>query len=102
MLASLFKASNAIATQEIEQGEDPKTVLCILFKQGKCNKGDKCKFSHDMSLDGKTAQKSIYEDDRLKKGWIPTTDVICKHFMDSVEKELYGWRWVCPNAGDEC
>ena len=31
-----------------------------------------------------------------------TTEVICKHFIDAVEKDLYGWRWECPNNGDKC
>ena len=30
------------------------------------------------------------------------TDIICKYFLDAVEKSLYGWFWVCPNGGDQC
>jgi hypothetical protein len=30
------------------------------------------------------------------------TDIICKFFLDAVEKGLYGWFWVCPNGGDTC
>jgi len=30
------------------------------------------------------------------------TDIICKFFLDAVEKSLYGWFWVCPNGGDSC
>jgi len=30
------------------------------------------------------------------------TDIICKYFLDAVEKGLYGWFWVCPNGGDTC
>ena len=30
------------------------------------------------------------------------TDIICKFFLDAVEKSLYGWFWVCPNGGDQC
>lgn len=30
------------------------------------------------------------------------TDIICKYFLDAVEKNLYGWFWVCPNGGDSC
>ena len=29
------------------------------------------------------------------------TDKICKHFIEAVEKKVYGWLWVCPN-GHEC
>ncbi len=27
---------------------------------------------------------------------------VCKYFLDAVEKEVYGWFWVCPNGGDTC
>eukprot|EP01066_Platyproteum_vivax_P012645 Platyproteum_vivax@DN5741_c0_g1_i1.p1 len=30
-----------------------------------------------------------------------STDIICKHFLDAVEKRLYGWFWSCPN-GELC
>ncbi|KAI8031971.1 Zinc finger CCCH domain-containing protein 11 [Camellia lanceoleosa] len=28
--------------------------------------------------------------------------MVCKHFLDVVEKKQYGWFWVCPNGGKEC
>ncbi|EPR60241.1 putative zinc finger (C-x8-C-x5-C-x3-H)-2 [Toxoplasma gondii GT1] len=30
------------------------------------------------------------------------TEIICKHFLDAVEKRQYGWFWTCPNGGDAC
>ena len=30
------------------------------------------------------------------------TDIICKHFLDAVERRQYGWFWECPNGGDKC
>ncbi len=30
------------------------------------------------------------------------TDIICKHFLEAVEKRQYGWFWVCPNGGKDC
>lgn len=27
-----------------------------------------------------------------------TTDIVCKFFLDAVEKRLYGWFWTCPNG----
>ncbi len=27
---------------------------------------------------------------------------ICKYFLEALDKELYGWFWVCPNGGDGC
>ena len=54
-------------------GADPKSVVCAFFKQGQCSKGDKCKFSHDITLDRKGEKRSIYVDardaeDDLKNG----------------------------------
>lgn len=28
------------------------------------------------------------------------TQIICKFFLDAVEKKQYGWFWKCPNGGD--
>lgn len=84
-------------------GEDPKSVLCAFFKAGACEKGKKCKFSHDLTLDGKAAKIDIYSDPRDKNGKDPQrTDKICEHFLDAVEKNLYGWLWECPNGGEKC
>ncbi|KAF1316804.1 zinc finger protein, partial [Globisporangium splendens] len=30
------------------------------------------------------------------------TDIVCKHFLDAIERSLYGWFWVCPNGGASC
>lgn len=29
------------------------------------------------------------------------TEIVCKFFLEAVEKRLYGWFWQCPN-GKEC
>jgi hypothetical protein len=84
-------------------GEDSKSVLCAFFKAGSCEKGKKCKYSHDMTLDGKSAKIDIYTDPRDRNGKDPTrTDIICQNFLDAVEKNLYGWLWECPNGNDKC
>ena len=37
---------------EIEDEEDdPKNTVCPYFKQGLCNRGKKCIYSHDLALD---------------------------------------------------
>ena len=45
-------------------GVDPKTVLCQYFKAGNCEKGKKCKFSHDLDVGRKQQKKSLYTDTR--------------------------------------
>jgi len=60
-LNSLFRP---VQTQKVSSGADPKSVLCIFYRQGQCTKGDKCKFSHDLSLEQKSEKKSVYIDSR--------------------------------------
>lgn len=120
-LALLFKP---VQTQKIEKGVDPKSVVCAFFKQGQCGKGDRCKFSHDLTVERKVEKRSLYvdmrdgeedtmdtwNDEKLKQvvdqkhgneKRLPTTDIICKFFIDAVEKSRYGWFWECPN-GETC
>jgi len=109
--------------QTVQKGADPSTVVCAYFKQGTCTKGNKCKFSHDMSLDAKCAKRSIYQDTRdeeneTNENWLEAdlqdviskkhgtettnqTRIICKHFLDAVESYKYGWFWKCVN-GESC
>lgn len=45
----------------------------------------------------------LYKDPRMGGPNFPEETIItCKHFLDAVENELYGWRWVCPNNGVQC
>ncbi|XP_063976329.1 zinc finger CCCH domain-containing protein 15 homolog [Diachasmimorpha longicaudata] len=122
-LALLFKP---VQSQKVEKGTDPKSVVCVLFKRGQCTKGDKCKFSHDLTIERKAEKRSLYcdmrnddkETDTMDKwdeeklaavvekkhgsgGNRPTTDIICKHFLAAVEQSKYGWFWECP-SGQKC
>lgn len=115
-----------VTTQKVAKGVDPKSVLCAFFKQGQCTKGDKCKFSHDLKVEKRAEKKSVYVDMRDEKdggmeNWDeqtlrdavekkhgatnktkPPTDIICKFFIEALEKEKYGWFWECPNGGVKC
>ena len=58
-------------------GADPKSVVCAFFKQGQCTKGDKCKFSHDLTLERKCEKQSIYidaKDEELEKDTMDNWD----------------------------
>ncbi|KAF4549151.1 putative translation machinery-associated protein 46 [Elsinoe fawcettii] len=124
--AELFKP---VQVQKVPFGVDPKTVVCQFFKKGACEKGKKCKFSHDLDVARKTEKKNLYSDMRdgeeedekkkddmadwdeeklrnvvLSKHGNPktTTDKVCKYFIEAVENGKYGWFWTCPNGGDKC
>lgn len=64
LLSTLFKSVSAIQQMVLKEGEDAKSVLCAYFKAGVCEKGKKCKYSHDLELEGKSAKIDIYTDPR--------------------------------------
>lgn len=122
-LNELFKV--AISQPKVPLGVDPKSILCEFFKAGQCAKGFKCKFSHDLNVQRKGEKIDIFSDKRDEDGketmddWDQETlekvvasksqeynknkptDIVCKYFLDAVEKKQYGWFWACPN-GKEC
>ena len=120
-LNSLYKQVSAAKQQEVPEGADAKTILCELFKAGKCDLGDKCKFSHDLNIqfnqgtfdiytdlrDAKKTLSAEYEVNKIaeekekKRGKLCQSNIVCKYFLDAVKKKVYGWKWECPN-GDNC
>lgn len=127
--AELAKLINPVVQQQkVPFGVDPKTVMCAYFKVGQCSKGDKCKFSHDLNVERKSAKINLYADARdqeegkdedsmetwdqskleqvvVKKhgpGIKTTTEIVCKYFLEAIENKKYGWFWECPNGGDSC
>ncbi|KAK6933283.1 ZC3H15/TMA46 family, C-terminal [Dillenia turbinata] len=102
---------------------DPKSILCEFFKAGQCAKGFKCKFSHDLNVQRKGEKIDLFSDKRdqeTMEDWDQATlekvvesknkeykqnkptDIVCKYFLEAVEKKQYGWFWVCPNGGKDC
>ena len=83
-------------------------MICPFFKAGRCDKGDRCKYSHDLTLNTrKSAKKDIHTDQRdakaqetnadwdrdkleevlrQKEGKRPqtTTKIVCKYFLDAI------------------
>lgn len=47
---------------QVPVGVDPKSMLCEFFRHGQCQKGFKCKFSHDFAVERKTAKIDLYSD----------------------------------------
>ncbi|KAL0223116.1 hypothetical protein P9112_002506 [Eukaryota sp. TZLM1-RC] len=87
-------------------GQNPADVPCAQFAAtGSCPRGSKCKFQH-----GHRAAKeklNLYVDQReqlnaseaLEK---VTTDIVCKHFLEAVNNNSYGFNWRCPEGGHNC
>ena len=74
--------------QTVSSGADPKSVLCLFYKQGQCTKGDKCKFSHDLSLEGKSEKRSMYvdtRDDELEEGGVGNTIPYAVHIHSTTD-----------------
>jgi len=110
----------AVEQAKLEKGVDPKSLVCQYFKQGKCNRGNKCRYSHDLEVERKAAKIDLYTDARredeenmdewdqekledvVRKKHSATnsnkTDIVCKYFLDAVENRKYGWFWECPNG----
>ncbi|KAJ1543644.1 hypothetical protein HK096_008307 [Nowakowskiella sp. JEL0078] len=127
-IAELKELFKPIIQQKVPFGVDPKTLLCAFFKAGQCQKGVKCKFSHDLNVERKVEKIDIYTDTRdnekendtidkwdtekleevvLKKHSDANnpnkpTDIVCKHFLEAIESRKYGWFWECPNGGKVC
>ncbi|GJP32805.1 hypothetical protein CLOM_g193 [Closterium sp. NIES-68] len=122
-LNELFRV--AITQPKVPPGVDPKSIVCEFFRHGQCSKGFKCKFSHDLSVERKGEKIDLYSDQRddedKMEDWDQAkleqvvaskgaeyknankpTEIVCKHFLDAVEKKQYGWFWVCPNGGKDC
>ena len=101
-LNELFKP--VAAAQKISKGADPKSVVCAFFKQGQCTKGDKCKFSHDLTLERKCEKRSVYidaRDEELEKDAMDNWDekkleeVVNKKHGEA-EKKKPKTQIVCP------
>ncbi|KAH7446796.1 hypothetical protein KP509_01G076400 [Ceratopteris richardii] len=119
-LNELFKV--AISQPKVPVGVDPKSIVCEFFRRGQCAKGFKCKYSHDLNVERKGEKIDLYSDQRdaTMEDWDQETleqvvesknkeysqnkptDIVCKYFLEAVEKKQYGWFWVCPNGGKDC
>ena len=51
--------------------------------------------------DQETLERAVAEKHGAEAGKPNKTKIICKFFLDAVEKRQYGWFWKCPN-GEAC
>jgi hypothetical protein len=64
LLNALYKDVGKL-NEESEEEEDPKNIVCPYFKQGLCQKGKKCIYSHDLTLD-RNEEIDLYVDQRTQ------------------------------------
>lgn len=122
LMAEVF--ANGV-TKKVQTSTGEEVTICKMFEAGLCNKGKKCRFSHNVKTDHMKAEKiDLFTDQREllfgNKDTIENWDEeklnevvgfnqrkyfeenrsekICKHFLDAVERKLYGWNWTCPNG----
>ena len=83
--------------KEKKKTDQQAALLASIFKSQQNLKGTAVE-------EASASQKvNLYQDPRLGTDKMPQDTIItCKHFLDAVESELYGWRWVCPNNGESC
>ncbi|EZG43454.1 putative CCCH-type Zn-finger protein [Gregarina niphandrodes] len=97
LLASLQKA-----TEAMKNAADKKTDYKTVTESQRV----------DIYVDPRAAKQQETMDDwdmskleqviKTKHGGQKTqSEIVCKHFLDALEKRLYGWFWQCPN-GDTC
>lgn len=74
--------------QLIPVGVDPKTVPCINFLNGTCDRGDGCPFGH---ITKKEQQQQQTEEpaEKRPKG-------LCQFLLDAMNSGEYGPTWKCP------
>ena len=41
-------------------GVDPKSIVCEYFRHGRCTKGFKCKFAHDLNVERKGGKIDLF------------------------------------------
>lgn len=65
LLNSLYNDVNRLRQEDDSEEDDPANIVCPYFKQGLCQKGKKCIYSHDLTLD-RTEEIDLYVDQRTQ------------------------------------
>ncbi|XP_077301410.1 zinc finger CCCH domain-containing protein 15 homolog [Arctopsyche grandis] len=82
-----MEKKTAVVKQLIPVGVDPKTVHCVNFLNGNCDKGDSCQFGHNLKKEDKK-EKEIKATNQQK--------VVCRFLIDAMNKGEFSNTWVCP------
>ena len=127
LISSLFKTVESVQNMKNDEPIVKKVKICQFFKQGLCQKGRKCKLSHDLTQEVKNEDIDLYVDQRMqlygvkeeeekmddwdeeklrqvveqqeaKYAKSKPTEIVCKFFLNAVENSNYHWNWVCPNG----
>ena len=103
LLASLFKGTLNVAKLDASETRktNPKSIkedqIIDIYVDHRDKKKDDTMETWD--------QNKLEEVIRTKHGHSSAgkpTDIVCKYFLEAVEKKQYGWFWTCPNGGDNC
>ena len=43
----------------------------------------------------------IAEEKEKKRKKLCQSNIVCRYFLEAVQRKIYGWKWECPN-GDDC
>lgn len=102
LLASLFKGTQNVAKVSVTEGRkmDPQTIKAEQQIDVYVDQREQKKTDTMDSWD----QAKLEEVIRTKHGAAQarSTDIVCKYFLDALEKRQYGWFWTCPNGGNNC
>jgi len=97
--ASGLEARQHEEKKKKKSDEAAAALLASLFKNAQSLKGKKGAAEAEVD----TKKIDFYRDPRMGTEDMPEDTIItCKFFLDAVEDELYGWRWVCPNRAGKC
>ncbi|KAI4291646.1 hypothetical protein PAPHI01_0920 [Pancytospora philotis] len=77
-----------LVKQLIPVGVDPKTVQCVNFLNGNCDKGDDCQFGHDIK---KAARSDAAAEPEAKR-----PKAVCRFLIDAINNGEHTANWVCP------
>lgn len=77
-----------VQVQKVPFGVDPKSILCVYFKAGNCEKGNKCKFSHNLDVERKVEKRNLYggeETEESKGESVSSYQYSANHPPDTME-----------------